>query len=873
MSDRESLKELLGVASYRDDVPSPEQVLGRPVGDAITSYDEMVLYIRALASASPRACVQTYGCTHEKRDLLCIVVSSPENLARAEDVRRDLAKLADPAMVRSSAEAEEIIRWCPAVVWLAHNVHGSELSTMEAALLTAFHFTASEDEKDSEVLDKVVIVIDPVQNPDGKERARLFQAIAVGRSPNPDENAAEHHEPWPGGRGNHYYFDLNRDWFALTQPESRAKVAWFLRWRPQVFADLHEMGHNSTYYFLPPAPPVNANFPEITHKWWEAYGRAMAAAFDAAGIDYYVRETFDAFYPGYGESWPSFQGATGLTLEQASAMGLCVKRRDDALLTLRDGALHHTLANVTLCRTTAARKEERLKDYYLFHVRAVESGRSGEVRAYALEPGPWEPDARRVLERLALQGIRSDVAVKEFVADGAPVAEPERWERRTFPAGTYVLRLGQPAGHLLKAIFEAEPSIDKEYLQEEIERNKSRLPSRFYDATAWSLPLAFGLPFQQISEVDRDVLRPVSDVVRGDSNGLPRARYGYLVRYETSAAACVLGTLLREGIKVWVAMRPFSVGGKRYRRGTIVVKRSGNPEALHEVLARAAQEAGVEVASADSAWTDEGPGLGGESVVLVKPPKIAVLYGEPTGATAYGWAAYLLDQVYGIPFTPIRRQVLQSGDIRPYTAILLPDGSPDEYQRMLGDTAKRLREWVSAGGVLVTIGGASEFIARKEHEFTTCRVVTDLRRIQEEQEEKRAEPGRETEKPKEEVPAEHKPERVPGAILRVQLDKHSFLTLGYGGSACVLVDSARVFTKSKAGHNVAVYAPQERLKVAGFVWEKMLNALPGTVYLADERIGAGRLVLFSEDPTFRACWEGLHRMWLNALVFGPSVDA
>ena len=868
-SDRDTLKSLLGTTSYRGDVPSPEEFLGRATGAAVTSYDEMVGYLKALASASPRATLSTYGRTYQGRDLLYLVISSPENLARAEDIRRNTARLANPALLSSQEEAEEIIQRSPAVVWLAYNVHGSELSTMEAALLTAFHFAASEDEKDGAVLESLLVIIDPLQNPDGRERARFFHSIAAGPAPNPDENAAEHHEPWPGGRGNHYLFDLNRDWFVLTQPETRAKVQAFLQWHPQVFADMHEMGHNSTYYFLPPAPPVNANFPEVTRKWWDLYGRAMADAFDAAGIDYYVRETFDAFFPGYGESWPSFQGATGLTLEQASAMGLCVKRKDDALLTLRDGALHHTLAGVAICRATASRRAERLRDYHLFHLGAVEAGRSGQVRGYALEPGPWEADARRVLEKLAAQGVLAEVAVQEFAAECAPVEEPQSRERRSFPAGTYVLRLDQPAGHLLKAVFEAEPEIDPEYLMEEIERSKSRLPSRFYDTTAWSLPLATGLPFHQISDVDPTVLKPLCEQEAGPNlDSLPKARYAYLVRYESCSAARLLAALLREGMKVWVATRPFAVHGQHYGRGTLVVKRKGNPEHLHEVLSQAALASRVEVTPVDSAWTDDGPGLGGESVVLVKPPKIAVLYGEPVDSTAYGWAAYLLDQVYGLPFTPVRRQVLHGGDIRPYTAIFLPSGPPEEYQRMLGEAAKRLREWVSAGGVLVAVGGASEFVARKEHEFTTCRVVTDLRRVHEEQEEKR-----DGEKPKEEVPPEHKPERVPGAVLRVILDKHSFLTFGYGESTCVLMDSARVFRPSRSGRNIAVYAPRERLKVAGFIWDKMAEALPGTVCLADERIGAGRLVLFAEDPTFRACWEGLHRMWLNALVFGSSVEA
>lgn len=865
---------ILSGKAYREGVPSPREVLGYDIGERITSYADMRRYLDALVGSSDRVRLATYGTTYEGRDLLCLSISSPHNLGALDSIKARLRKLADPRLLSSPEEADAICRETPIVTWLAHNVHGNELSTMEAALLTAYHLAACEDDDVHAILDGSVVIIDPVQNPDGRERAVFYYRTAAGPAPNPDKHAAEHHEPWPGGRGNHYLFDLNRDLFALTQVETRARIAAVREWHPQVFADLHEMGPNATYYFLPPAPPVNANHPAIIRHWWEVFGRAIASSFDAAGFDYYARESFDAFFPGYGESWPSHQGATGITLEQASAEGICIKRDDGGLLTLADAARHHFVAAMAICSAAVEHREERLRAFLHYHQEAIESGASGQVRAYLLPASNRAADVAELVERLRRQGIEAHMARNPFQVEVRPLADAGELRQMEMPAGTYVLPLDQPQGRLLQALFEREPEIDPEFVAEELERDRANVQSQVYDITAWSVPLAMGLPcFEASSGVDADVTETAASPRATGRTPMP-SRYGCVVSYASNSAAKLLGRLLCENVRVHVARSPLWVGGQELQRGSLVVKRAANAERLWEILDRLGRETGVELTPVDSAWTEKGACLGGESVVLVKEPRLAILYGEPCIPTACGACLYLMDQVYHVPYTAVRVPFLRHGDLREYNVILLPDGDEAEYQRMLGEDAKRLKEWVSFGGTLVAVGGAAAFAARKEHELTSSRIVTDLRRRHEDEDERPKEqpaPGAPA-PPRPEVPPEHRPKAIPGAILRVDLDSHSFLTMGYDGTVNVIATSSRILTPSKTGRNVARYAPEDRLRVAGLLWDRMAKALPGSSYMVHERKGSGHVVLLAEDPFFRASWDGLHRLLLNAIFFGPSME-
>ncbi|MEE9171047.1 MAG: M14 family metallopeptidase, partial [bacterium] len=347
-------------ASYDPAIPTLKQVVGHSWGERITSHGEMERYLQALAEASGNVELVEYAKTWEGRALYYLIIASEKNMARLDEIKDGMQKLADPRKI-SSAEADDLIKSLPSIAWLAYGVHGNEISSTDAGLLTAYHLVASKNDTVAKsVLANTVVIIDPMENPDGRDRFVNYFRQTRGRWPNADQKAAEHNEDWPGGRTNHYLFDMNRDWFALTQPETRGRVKAYLEWYPQVFVDLHEMGSNSTYYFAPPADPLNPEMPPEQRKWLERFGRNNARWFDRMQFDYFTREVFDSFYPGYGEGWPMFQGSIGMTYEQASARGLVVKREDETTMHYRDTVQHHLISSLATAETAAAQHESLL---------------------------------------------------------------------------------------------------------------------------------------------------------------------------------------------------------------------------------------------------------------------------------------------------------------------------------------------------------------------------------------------------------------------------------------------------------------------------------------------------------------------------------
>ena len=861
---------------YNESIPTIEEVLGYSTGERITTYPDLERYLRRLEEASDRLKLHIYGETYEGRKLYYLVISSPENMADLDQIKLNMALLADPGKLADESEAEAIIKKTPAITWIACNVHGGEHSSGESSLMTAYQLAAGEDEATLFILKNSVVIIDPVQNPDGRERSINCFYSAFGIKANPDPNAAEHETPWPGDRTNHYLFDLNRDWFPLTQVESRAKVRAFLEWNPQVYADLHEMGPNSTYYFPPPRTPINANTPKIIEEWWEVYGQENANAFDRMGFEYYVREDFDSYYPGYGEAWPTFHGSVGMTYEEASARGVSIKREDKTVLTLRDASWHHFIASMSTCQTTAKYREKLLRDFYGFYRTALEEGRDGVIKELLIVP-----DAEKLVKNLMLQGIEVRVAEGDFNNPGVRNYADDRLDEREFARGTYIVQMDQPKKRLIQTIFEKEAELSEEFVQKQIQRKKDRLNVQIYDITAWSLPLAYGLDVYW-TETQSDVAsNPVKEPARrGGVSG--KAKAAYLLKYNSNGAVKCAFNMLQEGYKVHVAREPFKIKlastgeVESYDRGTLVFKVNLNNDDLHERLGEIAAAEGVRIDPVNTQWVEEGISLGSNNVVYIKKPKIAVLYDQPAHSNAYGCLAYMLEQVYGIKFTAVRYGTLTSSRIKDYNVIILPDGPGSDYNKLIGESgAKRLKSWASDGGTLVMIKEAAAFATKKGMEFTTSSLVTDLRKKDEKPDE--SPPPKEGAKPEakpkqEEVPPEFRPSHIPGAILRVKLDQTHFLSYGYGKFANVLMNSSSIFLPSRNGHNVATFADKENLRVSGLVWDDMLEALPGKAYLIDERVDQGHIILYADDPNFRAYWDGLDRLFFNSLLFGPSLE-
>ncbi|MGH9788166.1 MAG: M14 family metallopeptidase [Candidatus Acidiferrales bacterium] len=869
-------------SAYDPSIPTPESVLGYRVGESFTPYHDLEHYYQTLAAASPRVRLEPYGKTHEGRVLYLVIVSMPENLSRLDEVRAATTKLADPRTTNAQ-EAQALAASTPATVWLSYNVHGNEAVSSEAAMQVAYELAASQDARVLDWLQHAVVLLDPLLNPDGHERYVQFFRSTLGKNPNPDRFAAEHQERWPGGRTNHYLFDLNRDWAWQSQPESRARVRAYRQWNPQVHVDFHEMGAESTYYFAPPAEPVHDAVADLLKKWFDIYGQGNAAAFDRYGFRYYTRELFDLFYPSYGDSWPSLNGAVGMTYEQAGgpAGGLVLTLREDQrTITLRDRAARHFTSSLATIDTSVKHREARLRDFYDFHRAAIDAGLKGPVRQFILVPGPDADRLEHALGILVRQGIEVQWAEADFDAENLIDSWGEKVVRKRIPQGAWVVDLAQPAGFLARALLEREAKLETTF---------------FYDVTAWSLPLASGLETYASPKPVTAPLRPVPTPPQYHPAGVHSGQPGsaYVFSWESGGASRLLGYLLAEDIKAYVSLQPFRVQGRNFSAGSIVVPAEGNrPDLLSRLDALAARTY-CPVVPVSTLRSDEGIDLGSDRVRFLRRPRIAIVTDTPTSSTDYGALWHLFEQRLDLPFTALRAENLRGVDLDQYNVLILPPDGGDGrgYPRFFDKSVQqKLNDWVRAGGILIALRGGAVFATKKKSGLAS---VT-YRYVRREDEEARIEEERAAEKEKpdgkpapEEKKKEEKPEEelarklmpyadreeaqrresIPGAILRASLDTTHPLGFGLDARLAVLNRTAPILELSSDGENVIHY-PKENLKVSGFITAENEAKLAQSAYLIRERKGQGFVILFADTPVFRGFWDSTSRLLINAVYFG-----
>lgn len=937
---------------YRAQVPHPQTLLRYDVGDFHTNYAMMERVVQAIAQAAPdRVRVFDIGLTNEYRMQHVVAVSAPENIARLDEIKANLKKLSDPRTL-PPAEAQRLISQTPVALWMQYTIHGNESASFEAMMQVLYQLAASDEPATLDILKNSVALINVCANPDGHERfVTWYNSFGVGDA---EPSAAEHDEPWSVyGRVNRYRFDLNRDNIAVSQVETRNMERAFLEWSPQVAVDHH--GQPSQFFFPPAALPVNPNLPpEQTERWLSAFGRANAAQFDQRNWDFYVRDVFDLFYPGYWDSWPALNGATGMTYETDGGgwKGLRWKRDDDTIVTLRSGIAKHFVASMTTLATAASNREARLRDYYDFKRTAVEEGRTGRVRRFVILPGRDPGRAAELVENLLRAGIevqRTTAAFRsarahDYSGKDSPAAA------RDFPAGAYVVDLAQPQKRLAKALLEVHTPQDDAFQREQLarfarneRRGRGGLKEEygFYDITSWSLPIAFGVEAFWTEDADAVSANPsklelaglaaddasrVSGLAQGGVTG--RAQVAYIIPYERNGAASLVFRLLREGFKLAVSTKTLNAGGRDWPRGTVVARVSRNPETLHERIAQLARDTGVDVTAVGTGFPDTGEtGVGSETVVSLRRPKIIVAADEPVSTTGYGAMWWTFDRM-GVDFTPMTIDAIKSTKLDNYNVVILPDGSAGGYFSRFGKGGvEALRGWVERGGTLVLVKGAAVFGALKDVNFTSARLVGSDEDDQKPDAGGGGAPAQATPTPTpsdaagantvaptsaqqrgrrqtqaatstpeqaevssaqtekmEGAPPDlppiaspsarpgRVPEAVPGAIMRATLDHRTPLTYGYEqDSLPVLVNSAYFFRPSKEGTNALIFSADSArpLNVAGFIWPTTESLLRGTTYVIDEPTGRGHVVLFAEDPNFRAIWRSTTRLFFNSFLFQP----
>jgi hypothetical protein len=826
--------------SHAQQPPSPSEHLGREAGTRFTTAAEVESYAEALAAASSRVQLTRYGSTPEGRPLLLLVIGSEAALRDLKDLEQ-LRELKNPGLAPDRAEV--IAATARAVVWLTYGIHGDESSSTEAALWTAWDVATGSGGMEA-VLDSLIVVIDPMANPDGRDRYVNWYHSVTGEEPNPEPAAVEHSQPWPGGRFNHYLFDLNRDWTWARQPETQARLAEFDRWHPAVHVDFHEMGHESNYFFFPAAAPVSPIYPESTTRWAEYFGRENARAFDRRGWLYFTGEQFDLFYPGYGDSWPSLVGAIGMTYEQAGGgrAGLVIRKSDGDLLRLCDRLERHRVAGHTTLRAAAERKTALLMDFAAFHA----SG-AAETSDILLVPIP-DDTLDDLAAALRVQGIDVEVAADAFRADAEP--HPGFARRSEFPRGTLRVPMDGPRARLARTL-----------LQPDVPHPVSGVGGT-YDITAWSLPYAYGVEAHTATGSIRSAAFTPYDPGSDSSteSAEPSTKpVGWLVAPTWRNTGAVVNWLSQGG-RARALDGEFTVEGRSWPAGTRFLQ--ADSLAVDRLQAVGLVSAAVPVFTS---WTESGRDLGSSWSVTLRAPRIGVFRGPGIWPTSYGSAWFFLEQMAGIHFDALDLADLSRLDLEDWDVLVLPDGSP---AWMLDESAtKMLRGWLERGGTLVASAGSARWagsalttIEGRKAEPDTISEEERLRAALRTREERRE---------------ERWDRSVNGVVLPVRADPAHPLAWGAGLANAerrqfVLHLSDLVFEPDDGFETVLAFE-EDVEAVSGVVSDSRLADLAASAWLAAARVGSGHVILFADDPLFRLMWPSQFVLFSNALLLGPTM--
>jgi hypothetical protein len=812
-------------APYDSRVPRPEAILGYAAGDRHTTFRDQERVLLAIADAAKdRVRVVQYGKSCEGRPLRIFIVGAKSNISRLDNLQKQWRALAE------AAAAPE--KGLPALVWINECIHGNEPASFESAMWLLYNLAAGK----VPALDNTVVVINPVYNPDGHERfAVWYNSIATGSS-SPD--AFEGREPSIiHGRENHYRFDMNRDRVAMSQDETRQEVAEFLKWNPQVYVDQHgEVGG----YFFPPNPmSINAAVDrKRLNRWTGIFGRSNAAAFDAHGWQYYIEGQFDFFFAGYLDTWAALHGAIGMTYETESGKRLNEEREDGSILTFETGIAKHFVTAIATISAASENREELLRSFFDFKRKAANAEFAGKFKRVVVSSPDYRP-LMRLSALLARSGIESYFSAGPFSqGDAHSYWQPGRGEVK-FPSGSLVIDIAQARGPAAKAMLEPSAEFEPEFIKQQLDKIKAAPPEEeypgregpdFYDTTAWSLPYAHNLQAWWCESA-----QPISrtDSISAPSHSIKDSKIGWALPYSDRQDILAIFDLLDQGARCMVATKRISSGDQTFEPGTFLVLRSRNEPGIETKLDAVAKSRQVRFVSLATGYPGSGgEGIGSESVVVIRKPNIAVVFGE--SVTAFGAWWWYLEREWKLPFTPITANAL-NGDLSKYSTVVCPPG-----RYAAGD---KLKDWVRAGGCLVVCESLGWALGE--------RGFAKLEEVKKEKGE---------------------PKSLPGTLFRAKLEPRIFLSYGYASpELAVPIEGGTFYKARKEGGGAVTFSEDEKdIKwLSGWIWpDDSEKNLKGTVWLHDEPFGKGHVVIFTQSPVSRAMWPGLEKLALNSLLLG-----
>lgn len=813
--------------TFNPDIPSPEQFLGYPIGDFHTRIDRMVAYMEALAAASERAHFEVIGYTNEMRPQVVLTVTDPLNYDRLETIRQEHLKFTRPEMPSPDPGTE------PVIVLLGYNVHGNEPSSTEAAMLTAYYLVASESAEIRNTLSNAVIFIDPAFNPDGRDRHSHWANMHKASQLVADTYDREHNEVWPGGRTNHYWFDLNRDWLPLAQVESRNRLEFYRRWLPNVVTDYHEMGTNSTYFFEPTKPFGSEN-PIVPRSNYDGLNNLFAPYFrdalDGIGSLYFTKEVYDNSYPGYGSTYPDIHGGLGMVFEQASSRGH-VQESSTENVTFAFTIRNHVRTSLATVRASVENRRTLLDHQRNFFEAALEKGRKAATKGYVFGASEDWNRTRAFATLLLDHGIETYQLREDLSLNG------KRFEK----GKAFVVPAAQAQYLMVQTMFEPVTTF---------------YDSVFYDASSWTMALAFGMPYEKSSrEIALGSALRSGDLSPAEKT-IAHASYAYLFHWTDYLAPKALYFLLKNGVHAKTAYKPFTadINGKaeNFGYGSILVSvadQSVGTERLHELITQAANLANIDIHAVNSGFSINGPDLGSRSFETVAMPRVAMVIGNGSSAYEAGEIWHLLDTRYDIPIVKIDLNQLDRAQLDRYNTLVLVSLSGNPFSE---SQIARIKDWTAAGNTLILQRGAVNWAIRNKlinETFVENKTSED--------------PGARYDFA---TRSERQGAKsVGGVVFKADIDISHPLGFGFTDRRIhVYRNHNYMIQPSKNPYQTVVQYANEA-QVDGYVHPEPLAQIKGSASVIAGTIGAGNVVCLVDNPNFRGFWYGTNRLFINGL--------
>jgi len=803
---------------------TPDEFLGYKLGSRFTRHHKVVAYFKYISENTDKVQFQEYGKTNELRTLAIVYVSSANNIKNLETIRKQhLTNVG----IENTTELKD-----KSIVWLSYNVHGNESSSTEASMLTLYKLVT----ENSSYLENTVVIMDPCINPDGRDRYANWynQVVASPNNVNPD--AREHSEPWPGGRANHYLFDLNRDWAWATQIETKQRLKVYNKWLPHIHVDFHEQGINNPYYFAPAVEPYHEVITDWQRDFQTQIGKNHAKYFDKNGWYYFTKESFDLLYPSYGDSYPTYIGSIGMTYEQAGGgrAGLGITKSDGEVLTLWDRLIHHTTTGISTVEIASKNSDKinaEFKKYFKLN--------DFKYKSYVLQGD--ESKVNKLITLLNKHEIKYGFASDNSVS-GFNYETNSKGSMKT-TTNDLVVSTNQPKGRLIKAFFEPVAKLSD---------------SITYDITAWSLPYAYG--FNAIASerlVAANSIKIQPNLAIANYNA-----YAYTFTWNHISDASLLADLLKQNIRVRFNRKEMINSGKKLKNGSLIVTRGDNKHITNfdNTLIEIANKHNKNTVTINSGFSDKGPDMGSSDVREIKNQKIAVLSGESTSSLSYGEVQYFFEQEIKYPYTAINTSDFSSSKLDNYHTLVIPNGYYDDLFSV--SELEKLTSWITSGGKVIAIGGANSIFANKKGFGLKSKSSEDDSKEKSDKEVKLIN--------YEDLERERISESITGAIFKTKIDNSHPLGFGYSDVYFTLKQGAKSYDYLEDGYNVVRL--EDNTAFSGFTGSKALKNLSKSLIFGEQSIGKGSVVYMIDNPLFRAFWENGKLFFANALFYtNPSM--